>query len=168
MAGRDPLDMRAARLMPPRATEHGRRLSLFVVAKKALDYGRRAITAFEFDGDLVLELNPSVDRLDLDKTNPTSHPAPHRYRADESHPIDPIVDHHRHALLIWLQHGRRQRSHQRKGEETMNDRAAERSLIGSLAGLMDPLRVVGGLGKRIDSILVDSEPLADSEFGSDE
>ena len=54
---------------------------------------------------------------------------------------------------------------QRKCEETMGDAAAEgRFALGALRVQVNPLAVVGGVGKFLDAILRDHEPIGRREF----
>ena len=165
-AGYTPLGMWAARITHGPSSESA--AGSVVVAEKALHDGGRTITVLEFDGGLGLELDPTVDRFDLDEANPPSNPTSDRYRSDESDPIDSVVDNHPDTLLIRLHDRSGQRPHQRKSQESVNDRPAKGAVIGLRSCPMDPLVIVGGVGEGVHAILFDPEPVADSELGADE
>jgi hypothetical protein len=80
--------------------------------------------------------------------------------------VHAVVDAHRHsrADLDCLPEPVTQ---QRKREKTMSDGAAEeRFTLGTFRVQVNPLAVLGGVGKFLDTILGDDEPVCRGEFAS--
>jgi len=105
--------------------------------------------------------------VDVGRDAAGADPGTDLHRTDEAHLVESVVDAHQHALEPRLVGrggtcpGRQVREH-RQCQESVGDRASERSVLRPLGIDVDELVVVGDVGELADLVLGDLEPIADS------
>src|SRR5690606_19316400 len=132
------------------------------VATDGVDDPAGTVAAFDFHGNADHNLHGAVGQtLDLGYFTGTTNTRADLDRGGKAHPVAAVVDAH---LQVFHVHQLRQEVvDQRQGQVTVGDGAAERAGPGFHRVHMDPLVVTGGLGKGIDALLVDGDPLGGAQ-----
>src|SRR5690554_5613380 len=132
------------------------------VATDGVDDAAGAFAALDFHGDADHHLYRAVGQcLDLGDFTSAADARAYPDRRGKAHPVAAVVDAH---LDVFHVHQLRQEVvDQRQGQVTVGDGAAERAGPGFHRVHMDPLVVTGGLGKGIDALLVDDDPLGGAQ-----
>ena len=93
---------------------------------------------------------------------PGAQTAAHRHGRREAHAVEPIV--HAHAGAFDGDALVEERGNQRQREKAVRDGRAKGPGLGTLRVHMDPLVVARGVGKQVDLLLRDGDPVGHGHF----
>ena len=133
----------------------------WIVANDPLGNDGRLVAAFALDGDAPGRLDAVPHVVNRRERDSRADSRTGRHRRHEPHAVESVVE--GHARAVDRDRVAHQRAEQRQRQESVRDRRAERRVgLRALRIDMDPLMVAGRVGKGVDAILRDHEPVADA------
>ena len=119
--------------------------------------------ALDFHLEVNLGLADAAQVGDIVQLGDEAHAAAGNNRLAKAHLVHTVVD--LHLQVVYLNDLVPQVGNQRHGQVTVGDGAVIGAFsLGTLHVHMDPLVVKRGIGKHVDTVLVNGEPLTGTEF----